>query len=44
MMRQPKPVEAETALRATENQHRQLALLAKQHRLVLGVLKDLECA
>jgi hypothetical protein len=35
-------VEAETAQRVTENQHRQLALLAKQLRLVLAAQQYLE--
>lgn len=35
-------LEAQTAQRATENQHRQLALLAKQLRLVLAAQQYLE--
>ena len=42
LLAEAEAVEAETALRATENQHRQLALLAKQLRLVLVAQQYLE--
>jgi len=42
LLAEAEAVEAETALRATENQHRQLALLAKQLRLVLVAQQSLE--
>lgn len=42
LMAEAEAVEAETALRVTETQHRQLALLAKQLRLVLVAQQSLE--
>lgn len=42
LLAEAEALEAETALRATENQHRQLALLAKQLRLVLAAQQYLE--
>lgn len=42
LLAEAEAVEADTALRATENQHRQLALLAKQLRLVLVAQQYLE--
>ena len=42
LLAEAEAIEAETALRATESQHRQLALLAKQLRLVLVVQQYLE--
>lgn len=42
LLAEAEAVEAETALRTTENQHRQLALLAKQLRLVLVAQQYLE--
>lgn len=42
LMAEVESVEAETALRVTETQHRQLALLAKQLRLVLVAQQSLE--
>lgn len=42
LLAEAEAIEADTALRVTENQHRQLALLAKQLRLVLVAQQYLE--